>query len=145
MRKRRQHVSRHVCPNRSEYNVGRDLLRCRKKPAGPLSPTRTQEFVHSTGNSRRIRSKTYKDEEDFEDTWHSRTPKFPRIEDIADLVQEQLNQGSQQFSKGIKYSRLRPTDSPLSREITSLRFPKKFIMPSFDHYSGTSDLLHLHQ
>jgi len=44
------------------------------------------------------------------------------------------------------YSRLRLTDSLLSKEITTLRFPKKFMMPSFDHYSGTSDpLLHLRQ
>ena len=40
---------------------------------------------------------------------------------------------------------LRPTDSPLSKEITALRFSKKFVMPSFDYYSGTSDPLHLRQ
>ena len=46
----------------------------------------------------------------------------------------------------MEYSRLRPTDSQLSREITTLCFLKKFVMSSFDHYSGTSDpLLHLRQ
>ena len=32
---------------------------------------------------------------------------------------------------------LRPSDSPLPKEITTLHFPKKFVMPTFDHYSGT--------
>ena len=46
----------------------------------------------------------------------------------------------------MEYSRMRPTDLPLSREIITLCFPKKFVMPTFDHYSGTSDpLLHLCQ
>ena len=46
----------------------------------------------------------------------------------------------------MEYSGLRPTYSPLSREITTLRFLKKFVILSFDHYSGTSDpLLHLRQ
>jgi len=31
------------------------------------------------------------------------------------------------------------------REITTLRFPKKFVMLTFDYYSGTFDLLHLRQ
>ena len=43
-------------------------------------------------------------------------------------------------------SGLRHTDSPLSRDITTLRFPKKFVMSSFDHNLGTSDpLIHLRQ
>jgi len=41
---------------------------------------------------------------------------------------------------------MRPSDSSLSRKITMLRFPKKFVMPTFDDYSRTSDpLLHLRQ
>ena len=61
-----------------------------------------------------------------------------------DLVQNQLNQMTKQFPKGIEYSGLRPSDSPLSGEITTLCFPKKFVMLTFDHYLGTSDpLLHL--
>ena len=35
----------------------------------------------------------------------------------------------------IEYRRLRPSDSPLLKEITTLRFLKKFVMPTFDHYS----------
>jgi len=32
------------------------------------------------------------------------------------------------------------------KEIITLRFPKKFVMPTFDYYSGTFDLfLHLRQ
>jgi len=76
----------------------------------------------------------------------SRPPKFPHIEDIADLIQKWLNQTSQRFSKGMGYSGLRPFDSLLLGEITTLHFPKKFVMPTFDHYSGTSyPLLHLRQ
>ena len=53
---------------------------------------------------------------------------------------------SQQFSKGIQHNRLRPSNSPLSEEITMLRFLRKFVMPTFNHYSGTFDpLLHLCQ
>ena len=45
----------------------------------------------------------------------------------------------------MEYSELRPSDSPLSGEITTLRFPKN-VMPTFNHYSGTSDpILHLRQ
>ena len=41
---------------------------------------------------------------------------------------------------------MRFSDSPLSEEITSLYFPRKFVMLTFDHYSGTSNpLLHLYQ
>ena len=44
------------------------------------------------------------------------------------------------------YNGLRPSDSPLSGEITKLNFQEKFVLPTFDHYSGTSDtLLHLRQ
>jgi len=113
---------------------------------GPPSLTHTQGSAHSTDSSRRVRLETYEDEEDSEDTRRSRTPKFSRIEDIADLVQERLNQAIHQFSKGIEYNEWRPTNSPLSRKIMTIRFPKKFVMLSFDHYSGTSDpLLHLRQ
>jgi len=49
-------------------------------------------------------------------------------------------------SKGMEYIELKPSDLPLSEEITTLRFPKKFVMLTFDHYSGTFDpLLHLLQ
>jgi len=103
------------------------------------------ESAHSTRSSRRDESGTQGDDEDSRDSEHSRTPKFPRIEDIADLVQKRLNQTSQQFLKGSGYSGLRPSDSPLSGEITTLRF-SKFLMPIFDHYSRTSyPLLHLRQ
>ena len=76
----------------------------------------------------------------------SRTLKIPHIEDITDLVHERLNQSSQQFLKGMEYGGLRPSDSPLSNEITILRFSKKFVMSTFNHYSRTSyPLLHLRQ
>ena len=117
-----------------------------KKPASPFLPTRTQGSAHFTGSSRCVRSETYEDEEDSKDTRRSRTPKFPRIEDITDVVQERLNQAIHQFSKGIEYNEWRPTNSPLSRKIMTICFPKKFVMLSFDHYSGTSDpLLYLRQ
>ena len=45
----------------------------------------------------------------------------------------------------MEYSRLRPTSSSLSREITTLHFLRKFMMPNFNHYVGTSDPLHLLQ
>jgi len=32
-------------------------------------------------------------------------------------------------------------NSPLSEEITSRYFPKKFVMPSFEHYLGATDLI----
>jgi len=41
----------------------------------------------------------------------------------------------------MEYNGLRPSDSPLSEEITMVHFPKKFMMPTFDHYSGTSDYI----
>jgi len=41
---------------------------CGKKPASPLSSTRTHESALSTGSSRRVRSKTYEDEEDSKGT-----------------------------------------------------------------------------
>ena len=146
MRKRQQPVFRHVCSNISEYNGGRDFRPLREETRRPPSPTRTQESTHSTRSSRRVRSETYKDEKNSEDTRHSRAPKLPRIEDIDDLVQERLNQASQQFPKGMEYNGLRPSDSSLSREITTLCFPKKFVILSFDHYLGTFDpLLHLCQ
>jgi len=41
---------------------------------------------------------------------------------------------------------LRPFNSPLSEEIIALSFLRKFVMPTFNHCSGTSDtLLHLCQ
>jgi len=46
----------------------------------------------------------------------------------------------------MEYSGIRPIDLPLSREITTLYFPKKFVMLTSNHYSGISDpLLHLRQ
>ena len=46
----------------------------------------------------------------------------------------------------MEYSGLKPSDSPLSGEITTLYFLKKFVMLTFDHYSKTSNpLLHLRQ
>ena len=57
--------------------------------------------------------KTHEDDTDSKNSERSRTPKFPHIEDFVDLVQERLNQASQQFPKGMEYSRLRPSNSPL--------------------------------
>ena len=104
---------------------------------------RTQSS-HSTGSSRRNRSETYEDNEDLGNSERSRTPKIPCTKDIADLVQERLNQTSQQFPKGMEYNEIRLTDSSLSKRIITLCFPKKFAMPTLDHKSGISDpLLHL--
>ena len=43
------------------------------------SPLRTREPAHSTESSRRDRSGTYNDDEDFGDSERSRAPKFSHI------------------------------------------------------------------
>ena len=48
--------------------------------------------------------------------------------------------------EGNGVQRVETSYSPLSKEIITLRFPKKFVMPIFDHYLGTSDpFLYLYQ
>ena len=105
----------------------------------PPSPPYTREFAHSTVSSRRDWSGTEGNDQDSGDSELSRTTKFPCIEDIADLVQKRLNQTRQQFPKGMEYSGLRLSNSPLSGKITMLCFSKKFMMLTFYHYLGISD------
>ena len=123
------------------------IYSCRgKKRAGSPITNPYTRICPLTESLRCNQSETHEDSEDFENSERTQTPKISRIENIADLVQEMLDQPSRQFLKEMEYSEMRPTDSPLSKEIIALRFPKKFVMPTFDHYSGTSDpLLHLRQ
>ena len=67
--------------SRSSPNAGKKCM------GSPVANAYTWT-AHSTRSSRCIRSKTYKNNEDSENSLHSRTQKFPRIEDIVDLVQE---------------------------------------------------------
>ena len=112
----------------------------------PHHPKHNQESAHSIDNSKRDRSETLDDDERSEDSGRPQSPKFPHIKDITNLVQKRLNQTGKQFSKEMECSGLRPSDSPLSNEITIFCFSRNFVMPTFDHYSGTFDpLLHLRQ
>ena len=73
-----------------------------------------------------------------------KTLKVPRIEDITEIVQRQIEEASQQFQKEAESCSLRTSDSPLSEKITSNHFPEKFIMSSFKYYS-TDPIQHLWQ
>ena len=118
----------------------------RKKCTGSPVPN-TYTRIHSLyWKLEAVRSKTYEDNEDSKNSGSFRTMKFSHIEDITYLVQEWHNQASQQFRKGMEYNGLRSTYSPLSRKITTFCFLRKYVMPIFNHYSGTFDpLIHLLQ
>jgi len=84
-------VFRHNCSNNWDTAEVAIFSYCRRKCVDSPVTTRIWESAHSNGSSRRDQSATYDDDEDSGDSEHSRTPKIPRIEDIADLVQKRLN------------------------------------------------------
>jgi len=57
------------------------------------------------------------------------------------IVRKQVEKASQLFRKETKPYRLNILNSPLSEEITSCRFLKKFVIPNFEHYLGVTDLI----
>ena len=76
---------RHVCSNRSEYNGVHDLLPLREETCDPFANAHTEiRSLHQKLKARPIED--LRGREDSEDTRRSRTPKFPWIEDIVDLV-----------------------------------------------------------
>jgi len=88
----------------------------KERARAPPSSQHDREPAQTSGSSNRNRSKTHNDNECSENLKHPRSYKFAPIEDITDLVQKQLDQASQQTSKGIEHSGLRPSNSPLSKK-----------------------------
>ena len=104
-----------------------DILRKSQSPRtgeervwAPPSPQRYSGAVHTTGSLKCNRSETHNNDVRSKNSEYLRSLKFLRIEEIADLVQKWLNQVSKPSPKGMEYSGLRPSDSPLSMEITML-------------------------
>ena len=72
--------------------------------------------------------------------------KIPRVKDIEKIVRKQVERAVQLHQKDTKPYGLAILNSPLSEEISSHHFRKKFMMPSFEHYSGaTNPIQHLRQ
>jgi len=67
--------------------------------------------------------------------------KTPCIEDVVEIVRKQIDEDNLQSRDGLGSSILRISDSPLSEEIMSHQFPKKFVIPNFDYYTKVTDLV----
>ena len=73
-------------------------------------------------------------------------PRRPRAEDIEEIVRKQVERVSQPLYKKAEPYRLSILNSLLFEEIISRCFPKKFVIPSFEHYLGATNLIyHLRQ
>ena len=122
MKKKQQSVSRHDRSSKSGHGGScsppilskekHRLSRHHSVTGNPRNPPATQSTA-----GRRPRD----DDERSEDSGCPRTPKFPRIEDITDLVQKRLNQTGQQFLKGPEDSALRISCFELSVDCTDSR------------------------
>jgi len=64
--------------------------------------------------------------------------KVPRIEDSDEIVRKQIEEASQQLRNEAGPLGLRTSYSLLEGN-TSHRFRKKFVMSSFEYYSGATD------
>ena len=114
---------------RNQRTEGLPLLRICHQALLEL-PNREQSKVH--------KSLSLSDIQHSENSELHRAPKAPR-EDIEEIVRKRIKEANQHFRKEGKPCGLRTFDSSLSEEITSHRFPKKFVMPSFECYSGATD------
>ena len=63
----------------------------------------------------------------------------PRIKNLMEMVRKRIHEDTPQSHGGPGSFILGNSDSPLSKKITSHRSLKKFVIPSFDCYTGVTD------
>jgi len=90
----------------------------------PPSPPLTTGTTRTKNSQRRAKSDLHSDSEHSENSGPYKAPKVPRIENIEKLIQRWIEEVSQQLWKEAESCGLRTFDSPLSKEITSHRFPQ---------------------
>ena len=106
-----------------------------------LSQPRMTDTV-CTGGSRRHRKYASPHRKERSDESEPPKPmKTPRIEDLVEMVRKRIHD-IPQSRNGSGSSILRISDSPLLDKITSHRFSKKFVIPSFDCYTRVINLVH---
>ena len=103
----------------------------------PLSPPpNTIRAASIESNRRHDRLLSPSGSQQSENSGLHKTPKAP-------VWRTSRRSSGSRLRKQVNFSErrqsLRTFNSPLSEEITSHRFPRKFVMPSFECYSGATD------
>ena len=105
----------------------------------PPSPPGTARATRTESSWRRNRTHSPSDNQHSENSGSYKAPKVSCIEGIEEIIRKRIEDASQHFRKEAEPCGLRTFDSLLSEEITSHRFLKKFVMPSFECYAGAID------
>ena len=93
-----------------------------------------------TGDSYRHHRFSFPRHEEHSDESEPPKPvKMACIEDLVEMVRKGIHEDTSQPRGGPGRSILRIFDYPLSEEITSHWFPKKFVIPNFDCCTGVTD------
>ena len=109
----------------------------------PTSPPLIAGTTHTKSNWRRARSDLRSDDEHSENFGPHKALKVPRIKGIEEIIQRRIEEASHQLRNEVEPCGLRTSDSPLSKEITSHCFPKKFMISSFEYFFGAIDSIRI--
>jgi len=121
---------------------------CRAQPSGclvgegsqgPPSPPLSVGTARTKSKWKRDRSLSPNGSQHSENSGSPKFLKTPRVDDIEEIVRKHVKNASQLLQKEMKPYELNVLSSPLSKEITSHSFLRKFVMPSFEYYSGAID------
>ena len=102
------------------------------------SQLRTTDTACTWGNRRHHRSTSPRCEERSDESEPLKPVKTTRIKDLMEMVRKRIDKDKSQPRGGPGSSIMRISDFTHS-EITSHRFSKKFVIPSFDRYTGITE------
>ena len=113
--------------------------------AHPLQPHATNTDC-TGGSQRHPRSACRCHEECFDESETPKLTKASHVEDLVEMVRKRIQEDKPQSRGGLGSFILQISDSPLSDKIMSHHFSKKFVIPSFDYYTGVTDpVQHYHR
>ena len=105
----------------------------------PLSPTLSIGTARPESKQKRDKSLSLSGSQHSENSGSRKVLKAPQEEDIEEIVRKQVEKASQLRQKETEPYGFNIFNSPLFKEITFHRFAKKFVMSSFECYSGATD------
>ena len=110
-------------------------------PDHPTSPRQQRDLGHGPDrvNQRLPLERPRGDYEDDEVCILPASTKRPRLDEVRELIRKEVQEAGLCLTNKDGPATLRLTLSPLSPDILNIQFPRKFSVPTFEYYNGTSD------
>jgi len=117
-------------PNSAKARSGKQSYSRRRRRAA--SPTLSEQSNDES-------SSPHPDMKNQPDQSRRRTEAFICVQDLDELIQERVEEASMPHNRKFRVIAIDESNSLFSEALLEYKFPKKFVIPTFDCYFGQSD------